>query len=192
MQKQITFRQYRTMDVFFFSLILVISEVLITLGATVWFPGEPYTVSLSCAVAAIVMVRWGWWTAVPMAAGSIAFCLISHASLAQWVIYTAGSMAGLLMVPVLKKKGWESLHGNVLWLLFYGLCVALLMQLGRAAAALVLGNNLQVCAGFFTTDVLSTLFAVLLVWIARRLDGMLEEQRHYLKRIQEEKDKQGY
>ena len=59
MQKQITFRQYRTMDLFFFSLILVISEVMITLGATVWFPGEPYTVSLSCAVAAIVMAWRG-------------------------------------------------------------------------------------------------------------------------------------
>ena len=191
MQKQITFRQYRTMDLFFFSLILVISEVLITLGATVWFPGEPYTVSLSCAVAAIVMVRWGWWAAVPMAAGSIAFCLVSHAAPVQWIIYLAGSMAGLAMVPVLKRKGWESLHGNVLWLLGYGLCVALLMQLGRAAVALALGNNLQVCAGFFTTDILSTLFSVLLVWIAKRLDGMLEEQRHYLKRIQEE-NKQGY
>ena len=191
MQKQITFRQYRTMDLFFFSLILVISEVLITLGATVWFPGEPYTVSLSCAVAAIVMVRWGWWAAVPMAAGSISFCLVSHAAPVQWIIYLAGSMAGLAMVPVLKKKGWESLHGNVLWLLGYGLCTALLMQLGRAVVALVLGNNLQVCAGFFTTDILSTLFSVLLVWIAKRLDGMLEEQRHYLKRIQEE-NKQGY
>ena len=179
------------MDLFFFSLILVISEVLITLGATVWFPGEPYTVSLSCAVAAIVMVRWGWWAAVPMAAGSISFCLVSHAAPVQWIIYLAGSMAGLAMVPVLKKKGWESLHGNVLWLLGYGLCTALLMQLGRAVVALVLGNNLQVCAGFFTTDILSTLFSVLLVWIAKRLDGMLEEQRHYLKRIQEE-NKQGY
>ena len=186
MQKQITFRQYRTMDLFFFSLILVISEVLITLGATVWFPGEPYTVSLSCAVAAIVMVRWGWWAAVPMAAGSIAFCLVSHAAPVQWIIYAAGSMLGLMMVPVLKKKGWESLHGNVLWLLGYGLCTALLMQLGRAGIAAVFGLPAAAILGFITTDVLSAVFTLFVVWIIRRIEGLFEDQKHYLLRIQSE------
>lgn len=190
MQKQITFRQYRTLDLFFFALMLVVSEVLITLGATIWFPGEPYTVSLSCAVMAIVMVRWGVWAAVPAAAGSVAFCLVSGAALPQYAMYVLGSMAGLLMVPVLKKAGWQKLHENVLLLLGYGLATALLMQLGRCLTALLLGSSLQVCVGFFATDILSAFFSVLLVWIAKRLDGMLEEQRHYLKRIQEEKEKQ--
>ena len=74
--------------------------------------------------------------------------------------------------------------------MLFGLLTALLMQLGRALIALLLGTAPALCAGFITTDVLSTLFAVLLVWIARRLDGMLEEQKHYLRRVAEEMEKE--
>ena len=66
----------------------------------------------------------------------------------------------------------------------------LLMQAGRFLMALALGNPPAICAGFLTTDVLSVLFAVLLCWISRRLDGILEDQKDYLKRIQEEDDNQ--
>ncbi len=190
MQKQITFRQYRSLDVFFFSLMLVVSEVLITLGARVWFPGEPYTVSFSCAVMAIVMVRWGVWAAVPVGLGSLAFCLVSGADMGQYAMYVMGSMAGLGMLPVLKRYGWRKLKESVLFALLYGLGTALCMQGGRLLVAIVLGAGLQVSTGFFTTDILSTLFAVLIVGIARNLDGMLEKQTDYLKRIQEEKEQE--
>ena len=56
--------------------------------------------------------------------------------------------------------------------------------------ALLLGNPLAVMLPFFTTDALSTLFAALIVWITRRLDGMLEEQKHYLRRIAEEQERE--
>ena len=67
-----------------------------------------------------------------------------------------------------------------------GLGSALLMQAGRFAIAWLLGHSPGVCAGFFTTDVLSSFFSMLIVWICRRLDGMLEEQKHYLARIAQE------
>ena len=74
--------------------------------------------------------------------------------------------------------------------LLHGALAALLMQLGRALIALVLGYPLAACGGFVATDVLSTLFAALLIWIVRRLDGMLEEQKHYLTRVAEEMEKE--
>ena len=70
--------------------------------------------------------------------------------------------------------------------MLFGLLAALLMQLGRVLIALLLGTAPALCAGFITTDVLSTLFAALVVWMARNLNGMLEEQKHYLRRIAEE------
>ena len=46
--------------------------------------------------------------------------------------------------------------------------------------------------GFFTTDALSDLFTVLIVWITKRLDGIYENQKHYLLRVhKEEKEKRG-
>ena len=186
MKKQISFRQYRAMDLFLFTALLCGCEALITLGATRWFPGEPYTLSITPAVTAIVMVRWGGFAAIPAVLGAVVFCFVSGAALPQYLIYCVGNLASLVLTRFLCGDGWKRLHENVLLTMLCGMTTALLMQLGRLVLGLVLGGSLQVCAGFVTTDTLSTLFAVLIVWIARRLDGMLEEQKHYLQRVAEE------
>ena len=84
--------------------------------------------------------------------------------------------------------------GSTPRLLLHACCApcssAVLMQLGRILVALVLGYAPATCVGFITTDVLSVIFAVLLVWISGRLDGILEDQKDYLKRIQEEQEKE--
>ena len=190
MKKQISFRQYRAMDLFLFTALLCGCEALITLGATRWFPGEPYTLSITPAVTAIVMVRWGGFAAIPAVLGAGVFCFVSGAALPQYLIYCVGNLASLVLTRFLCGDGWKRLHENVLLAMLYGLSTALLMQLGRLVLGLVLGGKLQVCAGFVTTDTLSTLFALLIVWIARRLDGMLEEQRHYLHRVAEEMERE--
>ena len=73
----------------------------------------------------------------------------------------------------------------------FGVGTLLLMQLGRALTALVLGTDFQTCLGFFTTDALSLLFTGLIIWIARRLDGIFENQRHYLLRIHNTEEEKG-
>lgn len=190
MKKQISFRQYRAMDLFLFTALLCGCEALITLGAIRWFPGEPYTLSITPAVTAIVMVRWGCFAAIPAVLGAVVFCFVSGAALPQYLIYCVGNLASLVLTRFLCGDGWKRLHENVLLAILYGLSTVLLMQLGRLVLGLVLGGSLQVCAGFVTTDTLSTLFAVLIVWIARRLDGMLEEQRHYLHRVAEKMERE--
>ena len=186
MKHQITFRQYRAMDLFIFTILLCVCETLITLGATQWFPQEPWTLSLTPAITAIVMVRWGGFAAIPAFLGAVVFCFASGASLPQYAIYCVGNLAALALTQFLYRFGWKRLHDQVLLAIFHGLLTALLMQLGRALMALLLGTPLALCGGFFTTDVLSTLFAALIVWMARNLNGMLEEQKHYLRRIAEE------
>ncbi len=190
MKKQISFRQYRAMDIFMFTALLCVCETLITLGATRWFTGEPYTLSVTPAVTAIVMVRWGGFAAIPAVLGAFVFCLVSGATLSQFAIYCIGSLAALVLVPAIRRMGWKKLHENALLLLFYGLLTALLMQTGRAVLALLMGNSPAICAGFIMTDTLTEVFTMLIVWIVRRLDGVLEEQRHYLKRIADEMEKE--
>ena len=190
MKKQISFRQYRTMDLFLFTALLCGCEALITLGATRWFPGEPYTLSITPAVTAIVMVRWGGFAAIPAVLGAGVFCFVSGAALPQYLIYCVGNLASLVLTQLLCGDSWKRLHENVLMAMLYGLSTALLMQLGRLVLGLVMGGSPRVCVGFVATDTLSTLFAVLIVWIARHLDGMLEEQKHYLHRVAEEMERE--
>ena len=186
MKRQITFRQYRAMDLFLFTALLCLCETLVTLAATRWFPGQPYTLSLTPAVTAIVLVRWGPFAAIPAVLGSAAFCLASGATLSQYAIYCGGSLAAMALLGCTAGKHWQRLHDQVLLVWLHGALAALLMQLGRALIALVLGNSLAVCGGFIATDTLSTLFAALVTWIARKLDGMLEEQKQYLFRLEKE------
>lgn len=188
MQREMSFRQYRAMDLIFFTAVLCLCEALIALAGRRWFPEELYTLSLTAAVTAIVMVRWGKWACIPAFFGAMAVCLASGARGGQYLIYGAGNLFSLLLLPLLGKGGWRRLRENVLLALGYGLAAALLMQLGRMLIALLMGNAPAICLGFVTTDVLSGFFSMLLVWIARRLDGMLEEQKHYLRRIQKEKE----
>lgn len=190
MKQQISFRQYRAMDLTMLSALLCVCEALITLGATRWFTGEPYTLSITPAVTAIAMVRWGGLAAIPAVLGAFVFCFVSGAALPQYILYCVGNLAALVLTRLLCRDGWKRLHENVLLALLYGLMTAVLMQLGRFALALAMGNSLGLCVGFFSTDALSGLFAVLIVWITRRLDGVLEEQRHYLQRVADEMEQE--
>lgn len=190
MKRQITLRQYRAMDLLMFTALLCVCETLITLGATRWFPAEPWTLSLTPAVTAIVMVRWGGFAAIPALLGALVFCLASGAAIPQYIVYCVGNLAALVLTQFLYREGWKRLHEQVLLALLYGVMTALLMQLGRAVLSLAMGAPPALCLGFVTTDSLSALFAALLVWITRNLDGMLEEQKHYLRRIAEEQEKE--
>ena len=188
MKHAISFKQYRGMDVFFFTSLLCICEGLIILAATRWFPSQPYTLSLVPAIVAIVMVRWGAFAAIPAAAGALIYCLLSGAGAHHYVIYLCGNLAALALLPFIRRVTWQKIHDNVLLCMLYGLMTALLMQLIRAALSLLFGSGLTGALGFITTDILSTLFSVLLCWMMRRTDGMLENQIHYLHRIQKEQE----
>jgi hypothetical protein len=54
-----------------------------------------------------------------------------------------------------------------------------------------MGTEPAACLGFFTTDALSLLFTGLILWVARLLDGIFENQRHYLLRIHNTEEEKG-
>jgi hypothetical protein len=73
----------------------------------------------------------------------------------------------------------------------YALAVQLLLQAGRALVAAVLGTDIGAALGYITTDILSTLLTVVIIWIARKPDGLFEDQKHYLLRLQSERQVEG-
>lgn len=191
MRHTLSLKQYRSMDVFFFTSILCICEALIILAATRWFPAQPYTLSLTPAIVAMVMIRWGAFAAIPAAAGAGVFCLLFRADTAHFAVYLLGNLASLAMVPFVRRIGWKTIHDHVLLCMLYGLLIALVMQCARAVIALLIFSSPAGALGFITTDVLSALFSVLLCWIMRRTDGMLEDQIHYIDRIQKQEQSKG-
>ena len=175
-----------------FAVMLAVFETVVVTAARRWFPSEPWAVSVTPAVTAIVLMRWGPWAAIHAALGGAVFCYMSRASGAQYIIYIIGNLASLGALIIRKQWTPEGIRESTAKSLAFALAVALLMQWGRVLLALMLGNPLALALGFFTTDAVTLLFTLVLLWIARRLDGIFEDQKHYLLRVHEqEKEERG-
>ncbi len=180
MKRQRTWKEYRAIDLAMMGLTLAVFEFLIVRAANWWFPGQPFTVSLAAAMASIVYMRWGFWGAIHAVEAGLVFCFFSGATPRQYVVYCMGNLFSVLAVLLLRRVGKERVRTGRLSLIF-PLLVQVLMQAGRA-----LGSSPASVAGFFTTDSLSLLFTFVIIWIARKLDGVYEDQKHYLLRVHAE------
>lgn len=191
MKHELSLTQYRAIDLFCFVVLLALTQTLTVFASSAWFPDQLYMVSPVAAVVSIVMMRWGAWAAFPAALGGAVFCLASGGTTGHFLIYSVGnllSMAALLLFRAFSKR---RIRESAYLSLLLGLCVQLLMQLGRAAVCIALGGGWEAGVGFITTDSLSVVFTLVIVWIARRVDGLFEDQLHYLRRIQKEKQAEG-
>lgn len=188
LNRQMTVGQYRAMDLTLFAAMLAVFENVLVLAATRWFPNEPYTVSVAPAVTAIVLMRWGPWAALHALLGGAVFCLASGAGPGHYAIYCLGNLLSLLMLLPIRRFTAEGIRQSAGKSLALGGGVCLTMQLGRAIMAVILGAKPVMAAGFFTTDAITLLFTLVLVWIARRLDGIFEDQRHYLLRVHRQEE----
>ena len=190
MNEQRTVGQYRAIDLSLFALMVMIAETLLVTAATRWFPREAYTVSATAALTAIVMIRWGPWAAIHAFFGGLVFSMASGAVPKQYAIYCIGNELALLMLLLIRKMGDERIRGSGFAAALYGIGTLLLMQVGRGLVSLIFGTAPAVALGFITTDVVSLIFTAVILWIARRLDGVLENQFHYLRRVRKERERE--
>lgn len=186
MKQQITLSQYRTIDLGILAAVLALSQSLIYLATSRWYPEQLYVISPVAAITALVMMRWSGWAGIHAALGGMLFAAFSGGSWRHFLIYGIGNLLCLAILPLLRGGRKEKIRGDALMTIVFGLAVQLLMQLGRAGMAAALGFPWAGCLGFITTDLLSELFTAFVVWIVRRIDGLFEDQKHYLLRIQGE------
>ena len=187
MKKQRSWQEYRAIDLALMALMLAIFEYLIIAAARFWFPDQLYTASLAAAVTSIVYMRWGVWGAIHAVEAGIIYCLFAGGTGEQYIVYCAGNLLSLFAVILLKAVGKEKVRTGQLCMVF-PLLVQLLMHVGRAGAAMAQGAAPMTAVSFFTTDSLSYLFTFVIIWIARKLDGVYEDQKHYLLRIHAEEE----
>lgn len=186
MNKQISLQQYRGIDLTILLIVQAVSQVLIYIASTVWFADQLYIVSPIAAVTALVMMRWGVYAAIHALLGGVLYAVVADGGWQQVLIYGLGnllSMAALLMPKLLGK---ERIRKDPMLAILFALCIQLLMQLGRSTVAAVLGYPAGICLGFITTDILSGVFSMVIIWSIRRIDGLFEDQKQYLLRIQRE------
>ncbi len=190
MNRHMTLKQYRNLDLFLFAVMLIISESLIVNAAIRWFPDQLYTVSVCAAIVSILLMRWGPWAAIHAIVGGLVYCFWAGGSLKQYLIYGIGNLFSLISLLMFRLFGKERIRENVLLTLLFAVCTQLFMQMGRACVSFVMGAPVSTGFSFITTDALSGLFTMVIVWIASRLDGVFEDQISYLLRVQKENEEE--
>ena len=191
MNRQYSVKTYRAIDLALFAVILFVFESVIIRAANgPLFQDQAFTVSLAAAVTSIVFIRWGWWGGIHAALAGLIMCVMNGGSLIQLAIYMMGNLFSLAAVPFVMKTGPEKMVKSKVCYLLTGLGTLLLMQTGRAVISLILGSGLSDALRFFTTDSLSAVFTLVILWIAHRLDGICEDQLRYLKRVGRELDEE--
>jgi hypothetical protein len=186
MNRQISFGQYRAIDLTILSLVLAVCQYMTHLASSFWFPEQLYVVSPVAGMTALVMMRWSAWAAVPAGLGGMLFVWLSGGNLQQMLIYVLGNLASLAALLMFRMFGKERIRKDSFLAVTFAIAVQLLMQLGRAAMGFVFGYPTAALIGFITTDILSILFTVFIVWTVRRIEGLFEDQRNYLLRVQRE------
>ncbi len=186
MNRQISFSQYRTIDLTILSVVLAVCQYLTHLATSFWFPEQLYVVSPVAGMTALVMMRWSAWAAIPAGLGGVLFVWMSGGTWQQLLIYALGNLASLAALVMFRLFGKERIRKESFLAVTFAIAVQLLMQLGRAALGFVFGFPTAAVIGFITTDILSILFTVFIVWTVRRIEGLFEDQKSYLLRIQRE------
>ncbi len=191
MNRQISFSEYRAIDLTILAVLMAVSQAVISVVSTTIYADQLYVVSTVGAVTAIVMMRWGPWAVIHAVLGGIVYTVAGGGSWEQLVIYAVGNVASLAALVLFQLLGKENIRQDALKSMFFAFCIQLLMMLGRMGMAMLFGHGIGASLGFITTDALSILFSVCIVWVARRIEGLFEDQKKYLLRIQSEQKAEG-
>ena len=184
---QITFKQYRTIDILILVALTTIFEGIATMATAKWFALQPVAISIGLAMTCIVMMRWGIPAALAAFASGFVFCILSGATLQQFVIYCIGNIFALLGMVWFKAFGKEGIRKS-LWLIVLFVSTAYVGQIiGRSIFAVIFGDPISVFVTFITTDIMSLVFAILVIALFRKTEGMLENQKAYLLRLDRQK-----
>lgn len=182
-----SFNQYRLIDLGIFAVILIIFESIAS-KAALSFTSQPYSISIVSAITCIIFMRWGIWGCFHAALGGFVYCFVTGGAADQYIIYVIGNLFSVAALLLLKRIGPDRVREKVFLSLLLSVLVSLLMQLGRGIVAVVFGASPNMIAGFVFTDSVTTLFAMVITGIVRKLDGVFEDQKSYLIRLNREEE----
>lgn len=187
-QKENTLVRYKAIDITIWVAMLVVFETLIVKAGSSWFKEQPYILSLVPALTLIVYMRWSLYGVLYSALGGLVLSLALSAGLRSASVYIIGNLFSVLVYPVMKKVGKERITKSAFLSALFAVFTALLMQTGRAVVSLIMGSGVGSFIEFYTTDALSGVFALIVILLVRKRDGVFEDQISYLKRLNSEEE----
>lgn len=181
----ISFKQYKFTDLFLFAVILIAFELILHY-AFIAFDGD-FTFSPMVPIVILVMMRWGWVSVFYAVGDGALFCLLNGGGWQSYLVYCVGNAFIMLVLILHKITGKEKISKMLSLTLLYVSLAWLATVLGRTAIAVCLGTNFIVAFTSQLFELISLIIGILIVLIMRRLDGMFEDQKRYLRRMDAER-----
>ena len=180
----LTFKQYRNIDISIFAILTLLSEGISTMATSKWFNLQAVAISTTFVFICIVMMRWGGFAAICAVLGGFVYCFVLGAEIHGYVIYCVGNCFALLAMLwfIVFKK--DDVRRDIFKLLLFVISAYVSMQLGRWLVSLCFGGSLWNLVGYLATDIISLLFGAVLMLILRGAEGMIEDQKAFLFRLE--------
>ncbi len=186
MNRKISFSMYRSIDLTIFTVLMIIFEFFSVKGFE-WFNGI-YALSLFLVLTLITMLRWGIYSIIPIIAGGLTYSLAHpNGTLETTIVYVVGNLF-VLIAMVWLIKGQDKIKNQNYYLIlfvltgFFGYC------LGRALIGCIVfeASFIDLAIGYLGTESLNAIISMVVIIIAKKQPGILENQKHYVKLVQEE------
>ena len=173
--REITFKEYRNIDLAILAAITLVFEVIATLAAAKWFPAQPIALSITVAMVCVVMMRWSGYAAIHAVVGGIAFSAASGATIEQVLVYCIGNVLALSALLLTCLWGKEELRKDPFKRSMFAVIAYMGAVLGRWLVSLIFGGDLAALVVYATTDIISLLFAIIVLSLSRWNDRRSED-----------------
>ena len=182
-------RQYRLTDLFLFAVILVVFEVILHFAFQA-LHGD-FIFSPMLAITLIVMMRWGWPAVFYAIGDGLLFCLLNmkDANFAphMFAIYIIGNAFVALLLLMTRFMGKKRIRDKWYFSLLFTTAGWIAAVLGRAIVAACFGLSFTATLLAHFGDLVSFAICLVIILVMRRLDGMFEDQKDFLKRLDDER-----
>lgn len=186
--RKISFEQYRLTDLFIFAAVLAAFELILHFAFKAFEGnGAFFTFSPLVPVVLLVMMRWGWVSVFYAVGDGALFCLLNGAGWQSYIIYCAGNAFVMFLLFYMRFVGKERIRKSVYLSLLMVVIGWVLIVLGRAIIAVCTGMNFLDALSGQLWELISLAVGLLLIAVMRKLDGIFEDQKHYLLRMEEER-----
>lgn len=193
----ISFAQYRLIDLIMFAIILGVAELLVFVASRLWFKGDAYYyVSFLLPITLIMLIRWGVWGIGHILLSGVLTAVLYDGKWMGYISYPLGYLSLLFLLIPLKFFGIEKIKIKWYYTTLLITVAWLLVNLTSAVVYGIFDNNvlahLIANFGFGSNGLLSLMAAILVIFITRKFDGLLEYQKNYLLRLDKERKEAQY
>ena len=175
--------QFRNIDLVFFSVLAMISEIMGEL-LHLRFAGAGFYLSFSVLIAFIAIVRWNELGAIVyIVAGLPMIVLGPNIILHNIIMYPVANCFIVFTAKAIKKMDKEELLDDGVKLLGYIFLTYLTVTFGKSFGLLILGQQF-ITGGvlYFVSQLFNIVISFVVVLLLRRREGLLVDMKKYFER----------